>query len=43
LVRGNDVADLLNVVAAGAALVGGVLLSATVGVVYAVELARRAD
>jgi hypothetical protein len=43
LVRANDVADLLNVVAAGAALVGGVLLGATVGVVYAVELARSAD
>ncbi len=39
LVRGNDVADLLNVFVAGAALLGGVLLCATVGVVYAVGLA----
>jgi hypothetical protein len=43
LVHGNDLADLLNVFVAGAALVGGVLLCVTVGAVYALRAASRAD
>ncbi len=39
-VRGNDIADLLNVVLAGAAVVGALLLCATVAAVYAIQLAR---
>jgi hypothetical protein len=42
-VRGNDVADLLDVMIAGAALVGVVLLSATAAVVYARAQYRSAD